>query len=85
MIREINSNITEGDNIADLGDGKEVYFEDLNNFLYNIKDGEINNVNKEKKYREKLEYTENKLENRKKYSRNIRLYEKYLNDQRLKH
>ena len=66
MIEEIKENITMGDNIVDLGDGKEVYFNDLNNFLYDIKDGKINNSNKEKKYEKKFEDIENKLANRKK-------------------
>ena len=48
MIEGIKENITMGDNIVDLGDGKEVYFNDLSNFLYDIKDGKINNSNKEK-------------------------------------
>ena len=79
LIEEIKENITMGDNIVDLGDGKEVYFNDLNNFLYDIKDGKINNSNKEKEYEKKFEDIENKLANRKKYNKNIRLYEKYLN------
>ena len=79
LIEEIKENITMGDNIVDLGDGKEVYFNDLNNFLYDIKDGKINNSNKEKEYEKKFEDIENKLTNRKKYNKNIRLYEKYLN------
>ena len=66
MIEEIKENITMGDNIVDLGDGKEVYFNDLNNFLYDIKDGKINNSNKEKEYEKKFEDIENKLANRKK-------------------
>ena len=78
LIEEIKENITMGDNIVDLGDGKEVYFNDLNNFLY--KDGKINNSNKEKEYEKKFEDIENKLANGKKYNKNIRLYEKYLND-----
>ena len=80
MIEGIKENITMGDNIVDLGDGKEVYFNDLNNFLYNIKDGQINNSNKEKEYEKKFEDIENKCVNRKKYNKNIRLSEKYLND-----
>ena len=80
LIEEIKENITIDDNIIDLGDGKEVYFNDLNNFLYNIKDSKINNSNKEKEYEEKFKDIKNKLANRKKYNKNIRLYEKYLND-----
>ena len=80
MIKEIEKNITEGDNIVDLGDGKEVYFRDLFNFLHDIKDNKINNFNKKEQYEKRFMNTENKLANRKKYNRNIRLYEKYLND-----
>ena len=80
LIKEIEKNITEGDNIVDLGDGKEVYFRDLFNFLHDIKDNKINNFNKKEQYEKRFMNTENKLANRKKYNRNIRLYEKYLND-----
>ena len=38
LIKEIEKNITEGDNIVDLGGGKEVYFRELYNFLHDIKD-----------------------------------------------
>ena len=41
LIKEIEENITEDDNIVDLGDGKEVYFRDLFNFLHDINDGNI--------------------------------------------
>ena len=80
LIKEIEKNITEGDNIVDLGDGKEVYFRDLFNFLHDIKDNKINNFNKKEQYEKRFMNTENKLANRKKYNRNIRLYENYLND-----
>ena len=66
LIEVIKENITMGNNIVDLGDGKEVYSNDLNNFLYNIKGGKINNSNKEKEYEKKFEDIENKLANRKK-------------------
>ena len=80
LIKEIKENITIGNNIVDLGNGKEVYFNDLFIFLQDVKDGKINSFNKEKKYNEKFKDVVNKLENRKNYSKNIRLYEKYLND-----
>ena len=38
LIDEIDSVIIEGDNIVDLGDNKKIYFRDLTNFLYGIKD-----------------------------------------------
>ena len=79
LIEEIKKNITMGDNILDLGDDKCVYFNHINNFLYDIKDGNINNFNREKKYKEKFEDIENKLKNRKKIGKYVDLYVKYLN------
>ena len=79
MIDEIKRNITENDNIVDLGNNKEIYFRDLNNFLYDIKDGKISDFNKEKEYEKRLMNTENKLKNTMEYN-NIRHYKKYLND-----
>ena len=43
MIEEIKKNITMDDNVLGLGDGKYVYFNHINNFLHDIKDGNINN------------------------------------------
>ena len=37
-----------GDNVLDLGD--LVYFNHVNDFVHDIKDGNINNLNREKKY-----------------------------------
>ena len=37
LIEEIKENITIGNNIVDLSDGKEVYFNDLNNFYTILK------------------------------------------------
>ena len=65
LIDEIRKNITMGDNVLDLDDDKYVYFNHINNFLHDIKDGNINNFNREKKYKEKFEDIENKLANRK--------------------
>ena len=50
LINTINDEITEGDNIADIGDNREIYFRDLINFLNDIKDGKINDFNKEREY-----------------------------------
>ena len=36
------------DNVLGLGDNKYVYFNHINNFLHDIKDGNINNFNKKK-------------------------------------
>ena len=46
LINTINDEITEDDNIVDLRNGKEICFRDIANFLYDIKDGKINNFNK---------------------------------------
>ena len=43
-------NITNGDNFVDLGDNNKIYFRDLTNFLYDIKDGKISDFNKEREY-----------------------------------
>ena len=80
LIDEINSNITERDNIVDLGDNKEIYFRNLTDFLYDIKDGKMSDFNKEREYEKRFMNTEEKLANRKKYSKNRRLYKKYLNN-----
>ena len=80
MIDEIEKNITMSDNVLDLGNDEYVYFNDISDFLLGIKYGVINNLNREKKYNAKFRNIENKLANKKNYSRNIRLYEKYLND-----
>ena len=69
-----------GDNVLDLGNDEYVYFNDISDFLHNIKYGVINNLNKEKKYNTKFRNIENKLANKKNYCRNLSLYEKYLND-----
>ena len=53
LIGVINSEITEEDNIVKLGNNKQIYFRDLANFLYDIKDGKINDFNKEIEYEKK--------------------------------
>ena len=80
LIYEIERNITERDNIVDLGNNKEIYFRDLNNFLYDIRDGKISDFNKEREYEKRLTNSENKLENTIKYNNKIRSYKQYLND-----
>ena len=54
-----------GDNVLDLGDDKYVYFNHINDFLHDIKNGKINNFNREKKYNAKFRNIENKLANKK--------------------
>ena len=80
LIDEIEKNITMSDNVLDLGNDEYVYFNDISDFLHNIEYGVINNLNREKIYNAKFRNIENKLANKKNYSRNIRLYEKYLNE-----
>ena len=69
-----------GDNFLDLDDNKYFYFNHIKDFLHDIKDGNINNFNREKKYKEKFKDIEDKLENRKKYCKYINLYVKYFNN-----
>ena len=69
-----------GDNILELGGDKYVYFNHINDFLHDIKDRNINNFNREKKYKEKFKNTEDKLTNKKKYGKYINLYVKYFNN-----
>ena len=78
MIDRVNNKITEDDNIVDIGNNK-IYFKDLINFLYDIKDRKIDDFNKEKEYNKRLKDTETKLANRTKFSDFTRLYEKYIN------
>ena len=54
LIDEIKKNITMGDNVLDLADDKYVYFNHINNFLHDIKDGNINNFNREKNIKKSL-------------------------------
>ena len=70
----MKDNITLNDNSLDLGDDEYVYFSYIDDFLHNIKNGEINNFNREKKYNAKFKNIENKLANRKKYSKYVNLY-----------
>ena len=65
LINEIEYNVNEDDNIVDLGNNKSIYFRDLHNFLYYIKDNKINNFNKKGQYEKRIMNIENKLKNRK--------------------
>ena len=62
MIDRVNNEITEDDNIVDIGNNK-IYFKDLINFLDDIKDRKIDDFNKEKEYNKRLKDTEIKLAN----------------------
>ena len=79
MSNLIDNEITEGDNIKDLGNNNEIYFRDLANFLEDVKLGNINDPNKEREYKKRLKNTEIKLANRTKFSKFTRLYEQYIN------
>ena len=79
FIDRINNEITEDDNIVDIGNDKKLYFKDLFNFLNDIRNGEINDFNKEKEYNKRLKDIEIKLANRTEFSDSTRLYEKYIN------
>ena len=65
-------------NIVDIGNDKSINFNDILNFLQDIIDGEVNDLNKEEKYNEKFKDVEKNLENRTKNSNDIRLYNYYL-------
>ena len=60
LISRIDRNVTEGDNIVDLGNNEKIYFRDLNDFLYDIMNGKINDFNKEREYEKRLKNTEKK-------------------------
>ena len=68
------------DNVLDLDDDKYVYFNHIKDFLHDIKDGNINNFNRERKYKEKFKDIEDKLANRKKYGKYVNVYVKYFNN-----
>ena len=81
LINRIYNETTESDNvvdIADVGNDKKIYFKDLINFLYDIKDGKIDDFNTEMKYEKRLKHTEIKLANRTELSDSTRLYEQYI-------
>ena len=78
LIDSINLKVTEKDNIVDLGNNKEVYFRDLNDFLHDIMDGKINDFNKKIEYEKRLKNTEEKLANKTKFSEFIKLYEQFI-------
>ena len=78
LIDRIGLKVTEGDNIVDLGNNKEVYFRDLNNFLHDSMDGKINDFSKEIEYEKRLKNTEKKLANKTKFSEFIKLYEQFI-------
>ena len=54
LIDEIKK-INMGDNVLDLGDNKYVYFNHINDFLHDIKNGKINNFHRKKNIMQSLE------------------------------
>ena len=77
---EIKENITMGDNILDLGDNKYVYFNHINDFLHDIKDGNINNFNREKNIKKSLKMLKTSSQIKKIYGKYVNLYVKYINN-----
>ena len=79
LINRIYYEITEGDNIVDIGDNNKIYFKDLINFLYDNKNDKFNDFNKEIEYEKRLKDTEVKLAKRTKFGDYAKLYERYIN------
>ena len=67
------------DNIGDVGNDKKNYIKDLINFLHDIRNGKIDDFNKEMKYEKRLKDTEIKLANRAEFSGSTKLCEQYIN------
>ena len=65
LINEIEYNVTIDDNIVDLGDNGSIYFKDLLDFLYGIKNNKLNKFNKTRVYNDRIKKVENKLINTK--------------------
>ena len=83
LIDEIKKSIRMGDNVLDLGDDKLVYFNNINDFLHDIKNGNINNFNREKNIKKSLKILKTSSQIEKKYSKYgkyIDLYVKYLDN-----
>ena len=79
LINRIYNETNKLDNIVDVGNDKKIYFKDLINFLHDIRNGEIDDFNKEMKYKKRLKDTEIKLANRTELSDSTKLYEQYIN------
>ena len=78
LIGRINREVTERNNIVDLGNNEKVYFRNLNDFLYDILDGKINDFNKEREYEKRLKNTEKELANKTMYNEFTELYEQLI-------
>ena len=76
LINRIYYEITESNNIVDIvdiGNNNKIYFKDFINFLQDIRNGKIDDFNKESKD------TEVKLAKRTKFSDYAKVYERYIN------
>ena len=79
LINRIYSEITEGNNIVDIvdiGNNNKIYFKDFINFLQDIRNGKIDDFNKEMKYEKRLKDTEVKLAK----EQNLVIMQKFMND-----
>ena len=82
LINRIHYEISEGNNIVDIvdiGNNNKIYFKNLINFLQDIRNGKIDDFNKEMKYEKRLKDTEVKLAKRTKFSDYAKVYEQYIN------
>ena len=79
LINRIYNETNRPDNIVDVCNDKKNCFKDLINFLHDIRNGEIDDFNKEMKYEKRLKDTEIKLAYRTELSDSTRLYERYIN------
>ena len=79
LVDKIKQDVKKIDNIIDIGNNKNINFNDIINFSKDIMNGKINNSNKEKKYNEKFKNIEENLENKAKDNNAIKLYIIYLN------
>ena len=82
LINRIHYEISEGNNIVDIvdiGNNNKIYFKNLINFLQDIRNGKIDDFNKEMKYEKRLKDTEVKLAKRAKFSDYAKVYERYIN------
>ena len=65
-------------NVVIIDNMEKNYFEDIINFLNDIKDGKINNSNKKKAYKDRIGWIENKIINTKRDSINIKIYKMFI-------
>ena len=78
LINEIGYNVTIDNNIVDLGDYESIYFKDLLDFLYYIKNNKISKFNKTRVYNDRIKKIENKLINTERDSNNINKYKIFI-------